>query len=252
MRTSSTPRCLSWRDSRTCVALAPRPAAAGADVPGYSSPHPARTMHARRERSPRLRRRSGPVDSGLSIRRGSRRGTFERNQLPFVPASLDGRRERQSSAPEGPDRRRNGAGVPQHRAAHREWNDGASAAQVVQVDDTHVVLIPEFTSAEDADRCRQRDRQAVDARAHRPTACARPGAQLGRGHRLGNGDGLASPRTARCPRPVPGGLPPSPPVPNTCRRLVNYHADSTVRAAHRVSVTRIAAPLKRASSVRSW
>ena len=31
-------------------------------------------------------------------------------------------------------------------------NGGASAAQVVQVDDTHIVLILEFTSAEDADR----------------------------------------------------------------------------------------------------
>ena len=31
-------------------------------------------------------------------------------------------------------------------------NGGASAAQVVQVDATHIVLILEFTSAEDADR----------------------------------------------------------------------------------------------------
>ena len=55
---------------------------------------------------------------------------------------------------------------------------GATAAQVLRVDDTHLVLILDFASAEDAIAC-LRGRRAVDARTHHATARRGPERSVG-------------------------------------------------------------------------
>ena len=67
-------------------------------------------------------------------------------------------------------------------------NGGASAAQVVQVDATHIVLILEFASAEDADRVASET--AARGCASTSSRCLRAARSAAwRGHRLGNRDG---------------------------------------------------------------
>ena len=76
-----------------------------------------------------------------------------RNQLPFVQASLYGRRV---AVVVNHLRLRDPISDEMVQAFRtivpRIVNGGASAAQAVQVDDTHIILILEFKSAEDADR----------------------------------------------------------------------------------------------------
>ncbi len=99
------------------------------------------------------RSKPGAIHSGLQVRRGSHPGTFDATSfLSFPPLCTVGGVTVVVNHLHLRDPISDETVQAFRTIVPRIVNGGASAAQVVQVDDTHIALILEFTSAEDADR----------------------------------------------------------------------------------------------------